>query len=33
MIQLRNLNELRKSNPFRVIIGHKKINSVRSKFE
>ena len=32
-ISLLNLHELRKSNPFRVIIGHININSIRNKFE
>ena len=27
------LHELRKSNPFRVVIGHRNINSIRNKFE
>ena len=32
-ISFSNLHELRKSNPFRVIIGHININSFRNKFE
>ena len=32
-ISFSNLHELRKSNPFRVIIGHININSIKNKFE
>ena len=32
-ISFSTLHELRKSNPFRVIIGHININSIRNKFE
>ena len=32
-ISFSNLHELRKSNPFKVIVGHININSIRNKFE
>ena len=32
-ISFSNLHELWKTNPFRVIIGHTNINSIRNKFE
>ena len=32
-ISFSTLHELRKSNPFRVVIGHIDLNSIRNKFE
>ena len=32
-ISFSTLHKLRKSNPFRVMVGHIKVNSVRKKFE